>query len=61
MKGILKEEGWTVTKVAEGLGISRQALYKRLNGNMSAESLIEIFNVMGYDLYYGKDGKVKRF
>lgn len=53
-------EGIKMTEIAEGLGISRQALYHRLEGNMSYESFRECLKVMGYELYYGKDGEVKK-
>ena len=50
----------TITELAERIGISRQALYKRLEGGMRYESFYECIRALGYELYYGKDGKVRK-
>lgn len=60
IKAICASEGITITELAERLGISRQALYKRLNGGMRYESFYECIRALGYELYYGKDGKVRK-
>lgn len=49
-----------LTELAEKVGISRQAMYKRLESGMKFESAREILKALGYDLYYGKDGSVKK-
>lgn len=61
IKAIAVNDGITITALAERMGISRQALYKRLNGDMKTSSFIECLNAMGYELYYGKDGKVRKW
>ncbi len=53
-------EGISLTELSERLGISRQALYNRLERNMSFESFIECLDALGYELYYGKDGRVRK-
>lgn len=60
IKMIAVNEGISLTDLAERLGISRQALYKRLNGDMRSSCFAECLTAMGYELYYGKDGKVKK-
>ena len=60
VKRIVREEGITISELSRRLGISRQAMYKRLGGDMRSESLIECIEALGYGLYYGKDGRVKR-
>ena len=60
IKMIAVNEGISLTDLAERLGISRQALYKRLNGDMKISNFTECLNAMGYDMYYGKDGKVRK-
>lgn len=47
---IMKESGVTMSEVAERIGISRQAMYKRMSGNMSLESFCEIADVLGYEV-----------
>lgn len=49
-----------VGEMSRELGISRQALYKRLNGRMKYETFSEMMKVMGYEVYYGKEGKVRK-
>ncbi len=60
IKSIAANDGMTLTELSSRLGISRQALYKRLNGDMRSSSFIECLKAMGYELYYGKDGRVKK-
>ena len=60
IRAIAVNEGVTLTELASRLGISRQALYKRLNGDMKTSSFESCVRAMGYDLYYGKDGKVRK-
>jgi transcriptional regulator with XRE-family HTH domain len=60
IKSIAANEGISLTELSERIGISRQALYKRLNGNMRTSSFVECLKAMGYELYYGKDGRVKK-
>ena len=60
IKAIAANDGISLTELSGRIGISRQALYKRLKGRMTAESFGECLNAMGYELYYGKDGKVRK-
>lgn len=60
VKAIAARDGVSLTELAERIGISRQALYKRLNGDMRARSFVECMEALGYSLYYGKDGKVRK-
>lgn len=60
VKGIMKENRITISEVAGKMGISRQALYKSLERDMGVERFLEIMEVMGYSVYYGKDGVVKK-
>lgn len=60
IKGIAKADGISLTELSEKIGISRQALYKRLDGGMKVESFIECLRALGYEVYYGKDGKVRK-
>ena len=50
LKRVLREEKKSIAEVAEMVGISRQAMYKRLEGNMSAASLYEIAEALGYEV-----------
>lgn len=60
IKVLVATEGITMTELAKRVGISRQGLYKRLRGDMMLGSFKECLNAMGYDLYYGKDGEIKK-
>ena len=60
IKTIAVNDGISLTELASRIGISRQALYKRLNGDMKISNFTECLNAMGYDMYYGKDGKVRK-
>ena len=59
IKRIAMEEGVTITELAERLGISRQALYKRLNGGMRYDNFVECIEALGYEIHYErfKDGE----
>ena len=60
IKIICITEGVSITELAQRLGISRQALYKRLEGDIRFSNFVECIEALGYELYYGKDGKVKK-
>lgn len=60
IREILARDGIKVSEVAERVGISRQAMCKRIQGDMKVSSFLGIMRAMGYEVYYGKDGKVKR-
>lgn len=60
VKAIAARDGVSLTELAERIGISRQALYKRLDGEMRARSFVECMEALGYSLYYGRDGKVRK-
>ena len=60
IKSLAVAEGITMTELANRLNISRQALYKRLNGKMLLETYEECLNTLGYELYYGKDGDIRK-
>ena len=60
VKMLAVKEGMSMTKLAEGMGISRQALYGRLSSDMKYSGFKECLEALGYDLYYGKDGKVRK-
>lgn len=60
IRAIAASEGVSLTELSVRLGITRQALYKRLNGEMRTSSFAECLKAMGYDLYYGKEGRVKK-
>lgn len=60
IREIMVRDGIKVSEVAERVGISRQAMYKRIQGDMKVSSFLGIMRAMGYEVYYGKDGKVKR-
>lgn len=53
-------EDVSLPELADRLGISRQALHQRLKGNMSYRSVKECLGALGYEIYYGKDGEVKK-
>lgn len=61
IRTIAVSEGITLTELAKRIGISRQALYKRLTGGMRVSTFESCLRAMGYELYYGKDGKVKKW
>lgn len=60
IREIAMREGVSMTELAARIGISRQALYGRLRGRVSYETVRECLGALGYSLYYGKDGKVKK-
>ena len=53
-------EDVTITELAKRTGISRQGLYKRLDHGIEFEAVQEIFGILGYELYYGKDGEIHK-
>ena len=53
-------EDVSMNELANRLGISRQALYQRLEGRMYLDTAMDCLKALGYDLYYGKDGEVKK-
>lgn len=57
IRAILKEDKMTMTDLAERMGVSRQALYKRCERDMTFSHFVEAMEAMGYKLYYTKDGK----
>ena len=60
IKKIAAEEGIMMSELSERLNISRQALYKRLDGDLRTSSFLEIMEAMGFTLYYGKNGEAKK-
>lgn len=60
IKTVCIAEGTSLTKLAKEIGISRQAMYKRLSGDMSARKFEEMLGALGYSVYYGKEGRVKK-
>jgi transcriptional regulator with XRE-family HTH domain len=50
VKQILKRKGYTVTQVAEEMGINRGSLYNMLSGNPTVESLQKIADIVGCDV-----------
>lgn len=60
IKVLALTEDISLTEIAKRLGISRQALHQRLKGNPSFKSVQETLGVMGYELYYGKDGEIRK-
>lgn len=47
IKNIAKEKGYTMTRIADELGINRVTLAQSLNGNPTLHRLKEIANVLG--------------
>ena len=47
IKNIAKEKGYTMTRIADELGINRVTLAQSLNGNPTLHRLQEIANVLG--------------
>ena len=60
LKRTLREERKSISEVAAMIGISRQAMYKRLEGNMSMSSFYEIAEALGYDVELRKRYDVQR-
>lgn len=52
IKSIIKREGTSATKLAKEMGISDQALRKRLRGGskFSIDEFVEILNHIGYEI-----------
>ena len=56
--GIMREQGVTQNKLAERMGISRQAMSQMLKGqDMKVSTAIDILSVLGYTLTVTKDGE----
>lgn len=53
-------EDVSVNELAKRCGITRQGMYKRLDHGIEFEDVQEIFEILGYDLYYGKDGDIRK-
>lgn len=60
VKEVADREGVSMGEIAGKMGISRQALYGRLRGRVSYETVERCLRELGYGIYYGKDGKVRR-
>ena len=50
----VKRQGKTLDDMAAGLGISRQALYKRLTGDIRMSNLEKTLDYLGYEVRIGK-------
>lgn len=53
-------EDVSMTELAKRIGITRQGLYKRLDHGIEFEDVQEIFDILGYDLYYGKGDDIRK-
>ncbi len=47
VRGIIKEKGWTIERVAREMGISRVTLSQNLSRNPTVNTLQRIANVIG--------------
>jgi transcriptional regulator with XRE-family HTH domain len=47
VRGIIKEKGWTIEKVASEMGINRVTLSQNLSGNPTVKTLQRIADVIG--------------
>ena len=54
IKRLLKAEGMSIGELADRIKISRQAMYKRLEGNMSSASFFECVKEVGYEIEFKK-------
>lgn len=61
IKKIAMDDGVKMGELAGRLRISRQALYKRLDGDMRVSHFFAVMDALGYEIYYGKDGKARKF
>lgn len=50
IKAIIKREGYTVTSVAEKMGMTQVSLSRIINGNPTVETLEKIANVLNVDI-----------
>lgn len=50
IKEVAKEKGYTVTLLAEKLGISQVSLSRMINGNPTADSLAKIAEALDVDI-----------
>lgn len=53
-------EDVSMTELAKRVGITRQGLYKRLDHGIEFEAVQEIFDILGYNLYYGKGDDIRK-
>ncbi len=60
IKVLALTEDITMTDLAKKIGITRQGLYKRLDNGMGFDEVVEIMDILGYELYYGKDGDIRK-
>lgn len=51
IKEVIKEKGLTVEKLADMLGISRQALSRQINGKLLVETAEKIANTLGVPVW----------
>ena len=51
---LIGKEGISIGEIADRIGISRQAMYKRLEGNMSTRSFYEVVEELGYEVRFEK-------
>ena len=56
IKVLAAKQGVTMTDLAQRVGITRQALYHRLDHQIKFESFNELLEAMGIELGYAKDG-----
>ena len=56
IKRIAEEEGIKISSVAKELGLTRQAMYKRINCDMRCSHFIETVEAMGYEVEVKKRG-----
>ncbi len=60
IKGMAKRRGKGMGELAKDLGISRQALYKRLRGDMLVSHFSEMVEVLGGEVRVVEDGKARK-
>ena len=60
IKVLAVTEDVSITELAKRTGVSRQGFYKRLENGIDFDVVQEIFKILGYDLYYGKDGDIRK-
>ena len=56
IKRIAEEEGIKISSVAKELGLTRQAMYKRINCDMRWSHFVETVEAMGYEVEVKKRG-----
>ena len=50
VKKLMKKEGYRLIDVARMLGVGGPSITTRLNGNIVAKGVVEILDVIGYDV-----------